>query len=58
MHSTVQALFDGSESLVLAAVHTALLRLLQADMEDAHASGATAVSAPGGLGRAWYHLQP
>ncbi|GFH11234.1 uncharacterized protein HaLaN_06703, partial [Haematococcus lacustris] len=44
-----QALHDGDESPLLAAVHIGLLRLMQADMDEAHASGA-AQSGAGGPG--------
>jgi len=38
-----QAVFDGQDSLLLGAIHIAMLRLVQADMEEAHASGAASV---------------
>jgi hypothetical protein len=42
---TEQAIEGGSGAPLLGAVHIALMRLLQADMEESHASGATAVRA-------------
>lgn len=38
-------MFDGQDSLLLGAVHVALLRVVVGDMEEAHASGAAAVRA-------------
>jgi hypothetical protein len=40
-----QAVYDGQDSLLLGAIHIAMLRLVQADMEESHASGAALVGA-------------
>lgn len=42
----LQSLVDGSRSRVLAEVHIAMLRIVQADMEEAHATGAMQVLFP------------
>ena len=39
----LQSLVDGSRSRLLAEVHIAMLRIVQADMEEAHATGAMQV---------------
>jgi hypothetical protein len=38
-----QALLEGASSPLLAALHMALIRVMQADMEEAYASGAAQV---------------
>jgi DDT domain len=40
----VQAVVEGESNRLLGEVHVALLRLLQADMEESHATGAIQVS--------------
>ncbi|KAF5834831.1 hypothetical protein DUNSADRAFT_8371 [Dunaliella salina] len=50
-----QAVHDGQDSLLLGAIHISMLRLVQADMEEAHASGAASVSAAG-PGSAGHHF--
>lgn len=43
VNELLQSLLDGTRSSLLAEIHTGLLRVLQADMEEAHATGAMQV---------------
>lgn len=44
VHQLLQALIDGEKSRFLGELHIAMLRIMQADMEEAHATGAMQVS--------------
>ena len=43
VHQLLQALLDGEKSCLLGEIHIAMLRIVQADMEEAHATGAMQV---------------
>lgn len=43
MEELIEAVVEGESSRLLGEVHVALLRLLQADMEESHATGAIQV---------------
>lgn len=45
LDDVLQALVQGRGNPLLDVIHTTLIRLLQADMEDAHAAGAALVGA-------------
>ena len=43
VHHLLQALLDGEKSRLLGEIHIGMLRIVQADMEEAHATGAMQV---------------
>ena len=43
VHQLLQALVDGEKSRLLGELHMGMLRIVQADMEEAHATGAMQV---------------
>lgn len=46
VHELLQALVDGEKSSLLGELHITMLRIVQADMEEAHATGAMQVNPP------------